>query len=80
MDQKPSVGRIVHFGHPVYDKNRQDSPVFAEPWAAIITQVNEDDTVHLTMFEPTTPTPSVRTRVKFSPLLEADHWSWPSRV
>jgi hypothetical protein len=22
MEQKPSVGRIVHFGHPVYDKDR----------------------------------------------------------
>ena len=79
MDQKPSVGRIVHFGHPVYDKDRQDSPVFAEPWAAMITQVNADDTVHLAIFPPD-GVARARQRVKFSPELNADNWSWPPRV
>jgi hypothetical protein len=43
MNQKPTVGRIVHFVEPVGD--------FQEHKAAIITRVHNDTCVNLTVFK-----------------------------
>jgi hypothetical protein len=40
---KPTVGRVVHF----YESENQ-----AEPWAAFITGVHDDETVAVTVFPP----------------------------
>lgn len=72
MDQKPSVGRIVHYtpdGEP-------------GPWAAIITRVSVDAArfdVNLGVFMPSGCV-SPRENVEFSEKPSPGCWSWPPRV
>lgn len=73
MDQKPSVGRIVHYTPDDSDQR---------PWAAIITRVSRDESrldVNLTVFMPDGST-SPREIVEFSEKPQPGHWSWPPRV
>jgi hypothetical protein len=44
---KPTVGRIVHF-HPPFDSVANEQPKYA----AIVTQVNDDGTLELATFGP----------------------------
>jgi hypothetical protein len=76
VDQKPSVGRIVHyqsFGTP-------NGEYLSEPRAAIITQVDKGLTgdVGLAILNPTGMFFTVR--VPFSAEPKPGHWSWPPRT
>jgi phage terminase large subunit-like protein len=70
MEQKPSVGRIVHYQS--YNENGECA------YAAIITQVNADETVDITTFGPSSI--YIHHGVKFSPEPKASHWNWPPRT
>lgn len=78
MDQKPSVGRIVHL-NKVY--GREDSPK-GQPYPAIITHVFSDTCVNLSIFNdgsfPLGANELTRTSVMFG--TDAGQWSWPPRV
>lgn len=70
MSQKPSVGRIVHY--LPYGA--------AAPLAAIITRINEDETVNLTVFASDQIGAAV---MRFTYVSEGEYfgqWSWPPRV
>lgn len=73
----PSIGRVVHFGHPIAEKG---GPVVAEAWAAIVTKVHDDLYVNLRVFHPTFKEDEHREHVSFSVTLEPYCWSWPPRV
>ena len=75
QEQKPSVGRIVHYGQPVSHFGSLTHP---EPWAAIITAVNRDETVCLQVFGLIGVTP--REQVSYSEELKEGFWTWPPRV
>jgi hypothetical protein len=74
-EQKPTVGRIVHYqayGTP-------GGEFKSEPRAAVVTQVHDDgSTVGLAVLNPTgmffNPT------IPFSADPKPGHWSWPPRV
>lgn len=71
---KPSVGRVVHYqayGTPGGEYK-------SVPRAATITQVNEDGSVGLCIFNPTGL--FFPTSVKFSETPTPGHWNWPPRV
>ena len=71
MEQKPSVGRIVHY-------HIEDN---GEPIAAIITRAIDGGVVDLTLFSPPLERPQVeRITCAFSPTPRAKCWSWPPRV
>lgn len=70
----PSIGRIVHYTN-LGDKDGRYPP---ETQAAIITKVNEDDTVALKIFYPTGIFDMPR--VPFSEEPARGHWNWPPRV
>lgn len=74
MEQKPSVGRIVH-----YKENKEN----AECKAAIITKVNDDSSVVLQIFEPFTiqhifATADYKGVNPLSALV--GEWHWPERI
>lgn len=75
MDQKPSVGRVVHyqsFGTP-------GGEYLPAPRAAIVTQVNDDaGSVGLCILNPTGQFFNVA--VPYSPEPKPGCWSWPPRV
>lgn len=75
--QKPSVGRIVHYGQAVAPKN---GPKSAVAWAAIITAVHDNQDVNLRIFHPTCDSDDHAEHVKFSSVLTPDCWTWPPRV
>lgn len=82
---QPSVGRIVHFGVPVYEKLPDGSygkVTGIEPWAAIISRVHEDDTVNLRGIHPDGYAASDihREHVKQSETLQEERWCSPPRV
>lgn len=73
-EQKPSVGRIVHYTN-LGDK---DGKYPAETQAALITAVHPDNTVSLKIFYRTgifdmDPVP-------FSDTPRRGHWNWPPRA
>ena len=72
--QKPGLGRIVFYTN-LGDRDGRYPP---EQQAAMVTGVNDDGTVSLTIFYKTgifmMPT------VPFSEDYERGHWSWPPRV
>lgn len=87
MEQKPTVGRTVHFAPP------QDcvGPASLCLYAAIITQVNREvkgvpgddgsdmpETVELVTFGPNSV--YFQHKAPFSPEPKAGHWFWPSRA
>jgi len=69
----PTIGRIVHYTN-LGDKDGKYPP---ETQAAIITGINQDETVSLKIFYRTGmfDMPSVR----FSEEPERGHWNWPPR-
>lgn len=77
--QKPSIGRIVHW-YARDAENWLDGQAFA---AAIITRVNDDDTVNVTVF-PDGPPPFGKTHIPYGQAAEAADrwfwWQWPERV
>jgi hypothetical protein len=74
MDQKPSVGRIVHY--QAYGTPGGEYP--SVPRAAVVTQVGEDGAVGLAILNPTGMffNPSV----PFSAEPKPGSWSWPPRT
>jgi hypothetical protein len=64
-NQAPSVGRIVHFVSPAKDGHP------SAPHAAVITEVNADGTVGLSVLATTDKSVKLGT--------EAGQWSWPPR-
>lgn len=74
MEQKPSIGRIVHYVN-LGDRDGKYPP---ETQAALITKVNDDGTVDLKIFYRTGIFD--RPRVAFSETPERGSWSWPPRV
>lgn len=74
MQQKPSVGRIVHY--QAYGTPGGEYP--SVPRAAIVTQVFEDDSVGLAVLNPTGM--FFNPKISYSEEPKAGHWSWPPRV
>lgn len=76
--QKPSIGRIVHFGA----KDTATDVPYAEAellaLAAIVTRVHSNGTVSLQIFGLWTV--STRSMVPFASTLQENHWTWPPRV
>lgn len=74
MNQKPSIGRIVHYqryGSPGGEHESKPSP-------AIITDVLEDGaTVDIMVFN---PNGLYFNRTPYSETPKPGHWSWPPRV
>lgn len=71
-DQKPSIGRIVHY-HSHGSPNGQHKP---EPRAAIVTAVHTDTVVDLMVCNPTGLYFDRSTVQGEGP----GQWSWPPRV
>jgi hypothetical protein len=71
---EPTVGRTVHF----YPKQECITPESMEKYAAIITQVNKDQTVELVTFGPNSV--YFQHGVSFAETPEHGKWSWPPRV
>jgi hypothetical protein len=70
-DQKPSVGRIVHY-------HRLD---WSQPLAAIITGVQPDgEHVFLAVFPPGAPAFFPARSIPYTPDSAHASWSWPPRV
>lgn len=74
MEQKPSVGRIVHYqayGTPGGEYK-------SVPRAAVVTQVNDDGTIGLAILNPTgmffNPT------IAYSEEPKPGCWNWPPRT
>ena len=80
MEQKPSIGRIVHF-HPYPPQARHKDDPEAQArfvFAAIIVYVNTDGTVNLHTFHPTNGGTTFREHVQQG---EGEgQWQWPPRV
>lgn len=74
MEQKPSIGRIVHYTN-LGDKDGRYPP---EQQAAIITGLNADGTVALHILYKTGQFDMAA--VPQSETYERGHWSWPPRV
>ena len=76
MDQKPSVGRIVHY----QSYGTPGGEYTSKPRAAVITEVYADGVtaVGLCILNPTGQffSPSV----PFSETPKPGHWNWPPRV
>jgi hypothetical protein len=70
MEQKPTVGRMVHYQS--YNEKGECA------YAAIITQVNEDGTVELATMGPNSL--YFQHKVAFSETPKPSHWNWPPRV
>lgn len=73
----PTVNRAVHFQH-------ETAELYPKPLAAVITVVNDDGTVGLTIFMPPLPpngtaTIEGRLRAPFSDTPKPGHWNWPPR-
>jgi hypothetical protein len=79
--ETPSVGRIVHFVDREALVSAHERGVAVQPWPAVITQVNDDGTLELTVFPPEATTHAT-TRPHSIPKGEpgeANRWSWPPR-
>lgn len=72
MDQKPSVGRIVHYW---------PHPDASEPWAAIIAGIAEgyDGRCWLHAFPPNGPAVMIGL-IPVSPSRKVGYWTWPAKV
>lgn len=75
-DQKPSVGRIVHY----HTRGSADGVFPPTVFASIVTQVHSNigdgTTVDLVQFGPT----GIRFEVGVAFGEDAGHWSWPPRI
>lgn len=76
MEQKPTVGRIVHYG--AYGTPGGEFPSNVAR-AAVITEVVENSlNVGLCVLNPSGQ--FFNREVPYSPDLKPGHWSWPPRV
>ena|SRR5277367_2887428 len=83
----PEVGKIVHYGAITHNDGGVPNSE-PEPWAAIITKINEDGSINLYFFLPSEnplqvlfgSTPAYASRVPYAEALTAEHWSWPPSV
>lgn len=71
MDQKPSIGRIVHFASPAGYRG--------EVWAAIVTRVHSDSEVDLTAFTPGSGVIGFSRMALGGPDVQGT-WFWPPRT
>lgn len=74
MDQKPSIGRIVHYQAHGSPNGEHKS----EPRAAVITQVHTDTSVGLCVLNPTGL--YFQASVSFDADAGPGTWRWPARV
>lgn len=70
MEQKPSVGRIVHY--QAYNEKGECA------YAAIVTRVNEDETIDLATFGSNSL--YFQPKVKYSAEPKPGCWNWPPKV
>lgn len=75
MDQKPSIGRIVHY-RPTKAEESNGAPVFA----AIITRVWDNEAVNLTVFPDLRAPFMVGTRIRAHDQPDPGQWFWPPRA
>lgn len=73
-DQRPSIGRIVHYTN-LGDKDGKYPP---EAQAALITGINDDGTVSLKIFYRTGIFDMQSVPFSEEPLTRG-HWNWPPR-
>jgi hypothetical protein len=73
-EQVPSIGRVVHY----HSYGTPKGEYLPKPIAAIITQVNDDGTVGLCIFNPTGLFFNTNVPYDQSDTLPG-HWSWPPR-
>lgn len=74
MEQKPSIGRIVHYqahGSP-------DGTHKSEPRPAIISRVADDGSIDITVFNPTGL--FFNQNCQYSEEPKGGTWRWPPRV
>lgn len=74
MEQKPSIGRIVHY--QAYGTPGGEHP--SVPRAAIITEVGHDGEVGVCVMNPTGL--FLNRGVKYSETPKPGCWNWPPRV
>ena len=74
MEQKPSIGRIVHYQRWGTPGNELPS----EPSPAIIVKVHEDDACDIVVFNPNGQ--YFNNKCQFSAEPRHGHWNWPPRV
>jgi hypothetical protein len=74
VDQKPSIGRIVHY----QTKGTADGSIPSEVTAAMITKIHEGGTVDLCVFYSNGH--SFKTGLPFSLEPLSGAWNWPPRV
>lgn len=72
--QQPSIGRVVHY----HAYGTPGGEYKSEPKAAIITQVNGDDTCGICVLNPSGIFFNLKT--PFSEVPKAGHWNWPPFV
>lgn len=72
MEQKPSIGRIVHYQKYGTPNGEHKS----EPSAAVITQVFENNECQLFVMN---PNGVYFNKTPYSVEPKPGHWSWPSR-
>lgn len=74
MNQKPSIGRIVHY--QAYGTPGGEYP--SVPRAAVVTAVHDDETVDLCVMNPTGL--FFNQQVRFSEEPTGGTWRWPPRA
>jgi hypothetical protein len=74
MNQKPTVGRVVHYYKRHMSPARDDSP-----YAALIVEVIGDDRVTLRVFSKIKPSLDENVRASYSEEPAIGCWSWPPR-
>lgn len=73
MNQKPSIGRIVHY----QSYGTPGGEYLSEPRAAIITDVLDDEMVGLCILN---PSGLFFTEAVYSEPPKPGHWNWPPKV
>lgn len=75
---KPSIGRIAHY------HSELTTGEASRPFAAIVADVNEDDSVNLFLIDHSGSASAVNgggiEGVPYSETPKPGHWSWPPRV
>lgn len=74
MEQKPSVGRVVHY----VSYGTPGGEYLSECRAAMVTAVQDDETVSLFVMNPTGV--FLNQGVSHDPLHQGGTWHWPERV